>query len=135
MRTHVAMALWLHFADSEVAFVAPTGDGVRIRLSAAYVLREEGGVGKPTEGFARGVELLLAGAGLSGAVGELMGRISQGRVRIGGRWFSQMALPSSSSGTVTLELTFANHAELVLSASRIECRYESEPNFSESLLC
>lgn len=64
-----------------------------------------------------------------------MGRVSQGRVRVDGRWASQLALPSSCAGPVTLELAFANQSQLVLDANGLVCRYEGEPNFSESLFC
>lgn len=135
MKTQLAMALWLDFADSEVSAVAPSHDGVRIRMAAAHVLRSEAGAGKPVEGFARGVELLLPGAALDGAPGGFMGRISLGRVQIGGRWSSRLPLPFCAGGDVKLELAFANQSNLVLAASGIECRYEGEPNFSDSLFC
>jgi len=130
------MKLSLVFADSEVSAVASSHDGVRIRMSAAHVLRSEAGAGKPTEGFARAVELLLPGAELhGGAPGDFMGRISHGRVQVGGGWLSRLALPSSCAGPVTLELAFANQSQLVLNANGLACRYEGEPNFAESLSC
>ncbi|WP_137893131.1 hypothetical protein [Ramlibacter sp. 2FC] len=124
----------LVLADSEVSVVSSLGDGVRIRLSAAHVLRSEAGT-RPTPGFARRVELWLPGAALPRPSGEFLGRIAQGRAQFGGRWASQLALPSSCAGPVTLELAFANRSQLLLQATGLACRYEGEANFSESLFC
>jgi len=126
----------LVFADSEVVSVTATAKTIRLRFSAAHVIRSDiADSSQPVEGFARGVELLLAGASLDKAEGELIGSLAQGRVEIDGEWSSSLALPSSAQGHVTLELAFANQSSLVLTASGIECRYEGEPNFSESLFC
>ena len=126
----------LVFADSEVASVTATARTIRLRFSAAHVIRcDIADDSKPIEGFARGVELLLADASLDETEGELIGSLAQGRIKIDGEWSSSLALPSSTQGHVTLELAFANQSSLTLVASGIECRYEDEPNFSESLFC
>jgi hypothetical protein len=126
----------LTFDGSEVASVTASGRDVRIRLSAARVLRSESAdANRLVEGFARGVELLMAGTSLDEAEGHFIGSISQGRVAISGAWSSVIALPSLHAGPVTLELVFANQSSLTLAASGIECRYDGEPNFSESLFC
>lgn len=126
----------LAFADSEVAGVAASGGGVRIRLSAAHVLRVDAAApSRPTEGFARAVELVLAGARLHDDPGHCLGRIAQGRVRIGHHWSPTLPLPFASQGHATLELAFANQSNLSLSADGITCRFEGEPNFTESLSC
>lgn len=127
--------LSLVLADSEVAFVAAAQGGVRIRLSAAHVLRSEALGQRPTPGFSRGVVLWLAGAEPPADGGDFMGRIAQGRARIEGRWAAQLALPSSWAGPVRLELAFANGSQLVLDAEALSCCHEGEPNFSESLFC
>lgn len=130
------MNLTLRFADSEVTAVTSSSEGVCIRMSAAYVLRSEEPAGsKPTEGFARAVLLILAGARLDELPGHYIGRISHGRVEIGSQWASVIALPSSTVGKVKLELGFANQSHLLVEASGIECRFEGEPNFAESLFC
>lgn len=131
-------AQWLFslmLADSEVAFVAAVQGGVRIRLSAAHVLRSEAPGQRPTPGFSRAVELWLAGAEPPADGGDFMGRIAQGRAQIEGRWAAQLALPSSLAGPVRLELAFANGSQLALDAAALSCRYAGEPNFSESLFC
>lgn len=135
METPAPMTYWLVFADSEMSAVVPSEEGVRIRLSAAHVLRSEAAGARHTLGFARAVELVLAGAELQGAPGDFMGRIAEGRVQVGGRWASQLALPSSCAGPVVLELAFANQSQLLLRAMGLACRYEGEANFSESLFC
>lgn len=121
--------------DSEVAAVVAAEQGVRIRLSAAHVLRSEVSDGQAVPGFARAVELWLSGAVLQGAPGGCIGRIDQGRVCIEGRWASQLALPGAWDGPVMLELAFANRAQLQLQARGLACRYRGEANFSESLSC
>lgn len=126
----------LAFADSEVASLASSGDGVRIRLSAARVLRVDAAApARPTEGFARAVELFLPGARLHEEPGHCLGRIAQGRVRIGHHWSSTLPLPFVSPSHAKLELAFANQSSLSLSADGISCRFEGEPNFTESLSC
>lgn len=135
------VALTLSFADSEVACVSAASDGVRIRLSAAQVQRVEVPGSKPTEGYSRTVELLLPGAqltqGNAGPPARFIGRISQGRVQRGAHWSARLPLPCSdvTSGPVRLELSFAQGSPLVLIATGIECRFEAEPNFHESLFC
>lgn len=126
----------LAFADSEVAAVSSSGEGVRIRLSAAHVLRSDAAApSRPTAGFARAVELFLPGARLHQEPGHCLGRIAHGRVRLGHRWSATLALPFAAEQATTLELVFANQSSLSLSAHGITCRYEGEANFSESLFC
>jgi hypothetical protein len=127
----------LILADSEVAAATAVGAGIHIRLSAAHViLRGDSGTEKPTDGFSRGVELLMPGAqwkegGLTGFVG----RITEGRLCMDTAWALKISLPGRLNGPIKLELTFANHSYLELTATGLECRFEGEPNFSESLFC
>jgi hypothetical protein len=80
------------------------------------------------------------------ATADLVGRLAHGRLAIDGRWTASLALPSTVSGGLILELGFAHgmphaasgdvpEAPLVLHATRLSCRFEGEPNFAESLFC
>ena len=128
------MNLQLRFSDCEVASVSAAHEAVVIRLSAANV-HQEGPRGERSEGFARGVLLVLHGTSPPESTGHLIGRIAQGRVGGNGHWAASIPLPTALSGPIALELSLANHAELVLAASRIECCFEAGANFSESLFC
>ncbi|WP_157266098.1 hypothetical protein [Azohydromonas aeria] len=127
----------LMFADSEVAAVTAVATGIHIRLSAAHVLfLERPDAGNSTEGFSRGVEILLPGAQWpDGALSGFMGRISEGRIRVGTAWAVKLPFPCSVSAPIQIELSFANQSHLELSAAGLECRFEGEANFSESLFC
>lgn len=127
----------LIFADSEVAAVTAVATGIHIRLSAAHVLfRDEPDADDATEGFSRGVEILLPGAQWpDGALSGFMGRISEGRIRIGTAWAVKLPFPCSVSAPIQIELSFANQSHLELTATGLDCRFEGEPNFSESLFC
>lgn len=126
----------ISLTDSEVAAVTSTSAGVHIRLSAAHVLcANPAHAGNAQEGFSRGVELLLSEARLAGTTDHFLGRLSSGRVLWGNQWSSRIPLPCATSGPVKLELTFANQSHLELTANGLECRFEGEPNFSESLSC
>jgi len=129
------MDLSLTFADSEVADLDASGNSIHIRLSAAHVFRGDTEDGKPMEGFARAVRLVLLGARLPAAPADFIGRIAQGRIGVGGGWASGMPLPGTVAGPLQVELALYNHSQLTVSADGIECRFEGEPNFAESLFC
>ena len=129
------MKLALSFADSEVADLDASGRSVHIRLSAAHVFRRDTDDGKPLEGFARSVRIVLQGARLAAPPDAFIGRIAQGRIGVGGGWTSEMPLPGSIAGPLQVELALYNHTQLTLSADAIECRFEGEANFAESLFC
>lgn len=129
-----AMALGVEFADSEVASVARVGTALHIRLAAAAA-RSTGAGQASTHGHVAGVTLVLGDAVAEQPLHELLGRITTGRVEIGGRWLSQVALPSDSAGPVRLELAFANRGMLAAAGSAFACRTDGTPRFTESLAC
>lgn len=197
------MDLSLVLADSELAGVTREGSGLCLRFAAAHVRRAASGdEAVASEGYARGVTIVLEGARRAGlhdaaaarwprllqaapgghadhptdahvagmdpiarvavavdaghgaaadrlddwATAGLVGRLAHGRLGIDGRWMASLALPSTVSGDLTLELGFAHgrpgapagewpEALLVLRAARLSCRFEGEPNFAESLFC
>jgi hypothetical protein len=130
------MALTLVFADCEVAYVVAADDRLVVRLSAAHARAEPAaGDDRPTDGFARGVVVTLKGARLAVPAGTLIGRIAQGRIRIGTRWADALPLPGRIDDRVRVELAFANRSELDLEVDGIEVGFDGEPNFAESLFC
>ena len=130
------MTLSLHFSDSEVASVTSGTEGVVVRFSAAHVERAPSAPSeKPAVGFSRGVSLILSGATHPNELSSLVGRISNGRVAISGKWSSAIALPLAHEGQVSLELTFSNQSQLSLAAQGVGCQFNGDANFAESLFC
>ena len=128
------MAFTLVLADTEVARVELAPGTVRVCCAAAHVRRTEPGAATLV-GWSRGVELLLAGATVVEGPAGCFGRLAHGRLRIDGQWASTLALPGACRGSVRLELGFANQSSLVVDAEGIDCRFEGDANFAESLFC
>ena len=129
------MELLLEFSDSEVARVEQLDGLLRVRFSAACVVRTAA-LSQPREhGYAQSVELLLFGATATEAPAGLIGRVVQGRIAVSGRWAARLALPGRIDAPVQLELSFAHHGTLTAQGSGVACRFVGDPNFSESLAC
>ena len=90
------------FADSEASAVAVDADILRIRFAAARV----------DDGWLQSLDLALAGATWTGPLGECIGRIAEGQVRVDGRALARLAVPCELAGDIALELRFANGAAL-----------------------
>ena len=129
------MELLLEFSDSEVARVEQLDGLLRVRFSAACVVRPAAPSQPQVRGYAQSVELLLIGATSTEAPAGLIGRVVQGRIAISGCWAARLALPSRIDAPVQLELSFAHHGTLTALGSGAACRFVGEPNFSESLAC
>lgn len=129
------MKLLLSFEDSEIDRVEQSGDTLVIFIAAAFVKRIADAASPEQDGFARKVRLTLHGVRHTVAASELIGRIAQGRVRIGDQWLSWIPLPSEHPGPVAIELRLSNRSSLDLSADALVCTFSGEPNFSESLFC
>jgi hypothetical protein len=126
----------LVLADSEVASVTTVDGELHLRFAAACMLRSEPGTGaKPTPGFGRGLRLRLRDAQIVSGQEPLFGRVSRGRLRIGGRWLEGVSIPFESEAPVQLELAFAYGAGLVATGSGVVVRFEAGPHFTESLAC
>jgi hypothetical protein len=130
------MILRLLLADSEVASVASVAGELHLRFAAACMLRSEPGTdAKPTPGFGRGLGLRLQGAQIVAAQEPLFGRVSSGRLRVGGRWLDGVSIPFAAEEPVQLELTFAHGAGLEATGNGVVVGFEAGPQFSESLAC
>ena len=90
------------FADSEAGAVAVDADILRIRFAAARV----------DDGWLQSLDLALAGAAWTGTLGECIGRIAEGQVRVDGRALARLAVPCELAGDIALELRFANATTL-----------------------
>lgn len=134
--TNSPASQFLYFADSEIASITADGGGVRILFSAAHLLHHEPeNNNKPAEGYARGVELVLTGTHSKASLENFMGRVSFGRAMMEGKWLSQLPLPCTMPGHITVEFDFANQSHIEIEASGLECRFTGEPNFFESMAC
>ena len=98
MRTEPA----LDFADSEASAVTADGTTLRIRFAAARV----------DGGWLPSLELALTGATWTGTLGDCIGRIAEGRVRVDGRESARLTIPCALAGDIALELRFANATTL-----------------------
>ena len=128
--------LKLAWADSEVRGVEAQGDGLRIDFSAAQAWPvHDGQVLRSEAGYARAVALLFVGARWDGDLADCIGRLSEGRLQIDGRWQSQLALPSAVDGPVQAELRFGNGTPLVVTAQGLRCDWIAGPDFAESYAC
>ena len=124
----------VEFSDSEVGQIEQIGGELRLRFSAACVVRVET-PSQPVHGYAQSVELVVFGARRTEAPSGLIGRVAQGRIAVAGRWATRLALPCRIDEPIRLELSFANHGTLNVTGDGVECRFMGEPNFSESLAC
>ena len=129
------MELLLEFSDSEVARVEQLDGVLRVRFSAACVVRSATPSQPRVPGYAQSVELLLVGVAATDVPPDLMGRVVQGRIAVSGRWAARLALPDCIDAPIQLELGFAHHGTLNALGSGVACRFVGEPNFSESLAC
>ena len=129
------MDLTLEFSDSEVAQVEQLDGLLRVRFSAACVVRIATPPQPPVHGYSQSVELLLFGATATEALAGLIGRVLLGRIAVSGSWASRLALPCRIDEPILLELGFAHHGSLNVAGEGVECRFTGEPNFSESLAC
>lgn len=133
----VPAPLWLVFADSELGGVEVDGATLRLRLSAASVVRLDGSArGAGTPGYSRGVEIELRGVAPARLPAGAPGRIAQGRVTDAqGRSHPGLPLPGTLTGPLTLELDLAHRTTVALAADSLHCAFRGEPQFAESLFC
>ena len=129
------MNLLLEFSDSEVGRVAWVGNQLRIHFSAAAVLQVDAASTAQRPGYARAVELVLFGATVTPPSAEPVGRIAHGRLALAESWLTRIPLPLQAMEPVRLELCFAQHGEMSVVGSGVECRFAGGPNFAESLSC
>ena len=118
------------FFDSEVRDVRVDGDVVRVRFSAAAVLRDDG-----ARGWLQGVTLALPRASLAGDVAHAFGRIVEGRVLHDGQSLSRLAVPCALSGELELQLRFANGASVRARGQAVELSSAPGAAFAEDLSC
>jgi hypothetical protein len=126
-------SLRLSFYDSEVLRLTMAGDTLAVHFSAAWVERREAGM-PPLTGYVRGLRMELLGVRepqLLAAVGRLRG----GRLVQATQTWSQLDIPGSWQGPLTLELDFAQGAALQFRGTRLGCALQPDWEFQESLAC
>ena len=104
---------WLP-ADSEILRAHLAGDTLRLVLSAAQV-EVMGTAGRRLTGHASGLTLVCEGldaASLAALppVGELMGRVADGRLQVGGAWHRRWPLHARLHAPLDAELRGPLHA-------------------------
>jgi hypothetical protein len=130
------MTLTLRFHDSEVRAVHATDDHLSVQFSAASVGRSAGLPDTPfAEGHVPNLDLLLTQATWSGALNDAVGRLSAGALAVDGVRVAPVPLPCVRTGSVAVELNFANGTVLSIAANSVEIRFLGEPRFFESHAC
>jgi hypothetical protein len=120
------------FHDSEVRDVSTADGRLRVRFSAATVLRgarERGWLADVT------LTLTLAQGEFTGDVALAFGKLADGSVDDGALVRAALPLPSMLSGGLTLQLRFANGASLLAHGSALELSSAPEAAFAEDLAC
>ena len=132
-----AMNIALEFHDSEVREIKAVDRGLQVSFSSAYVHHSTGRPGvDPGFGYAQALEMMLGEAVWTGQLHECLGALSHGRVSIEGiRMTSLLPLPYEHTGSVGVELVFANGATLSTSAQSLRVRFQGDPHFIESFAC
>ncbi len=130
------MTLHLILSDSEIATVHMDAGDLWIRFSAAATVRAGTEPGeKPTAGFSRGLVLRLRGAQIIESSEPLLGRIAEGRLRLGTDTPRTLPVPLDHAGPVHLELVLANRASLVAGGTGASVAFPGAAHFMESLAC
>ncbi|MBB5193243.1 hypothetical protein HNQ50_003997 [Silvimonas terrae] len=126
----------LEFHDSEVRDVEASTNTVTVNFAAAYVHRSEG---RPAidagSGYMQSVQLVFADAQYSGPINECIGLLSDGLLKINGETSTTMPIPLSVSGSIYLEMGFANGSHILIAAQSLICRASGEAKFIESFDC
>ncbi len=120
----------LDFHDSEVLAIEPTGDALRVRLSAAHVRRGEDGA----RGYLGSVEIAARGAAWPGELAPGFGRLVVGRLRCDGLDVAP-TIPLRLAGALSLELRFADGARLEITAAAIAIDAAADAPFREDFSC
>lgn len=116
------------------------GGQARVTLSAGAVLRgSEGATFKSgLHGFIKPLELVFDQAQLIGPIGECLGGIAQGELRLASmraQSATQIPLPWRCMERLTLSLQFRNGSVLQIEASSAYCKPSDDARFIESYAC
>lgn len=142
MAIHALKAAQFSFQDSEVRSVTARAQTLNIVFSAAFVRLPDASIG-----YAQPLRMDLLDASwngpLEGSLGErsaeplaeCVGRLSGGRLWVGGVLQTDLYLPYSSNAPVRLELRFSNGVQLQASAQSLVCQIGDNPQFAESFAC
>ena len=119
------------FHDSEVSEVRAEGPDLVLCFSAAFVQQASDGVA----GYARTLEMRLAGAETEGPLQDGFGRLAEGELRVGADRIHPVLLPFVAQGPVRVSLRFNNGTQLSMQASAVTLRFGGDPRFMESYAC
>ena len=132
----VPINLAIEFHDSEVSSVALGASELRVAFSAAIVHASDGAPGSE-DGIVvlQAVEMVLHGINGSVETEGCVGKLSDGYVEFEGSRQSMLPVPSSRTGSVRIDLSFANGSSLVASGGTLEVSRHGEPQFLEVFRC
>ena len=128
--------LAIEFHDSEVASVLQDESELRVTFSAA-VVHGSSGVPGSDDGIVvmQAVELVLRGVVGMVQTDGCIGKLSDGHVEVHGTRQSLLSVPSSQTGLVRIDLTFANGSTLEAEGRVLEISRHGEPRFLEVFRC
>ncbi len=118
------------------------GDTLRMRLSATQV-RGSGADGEAVSGHLKGLALVCQGveaASLAALppLGEVLGRVAEGRLGVGGTWHRHWPVALAVPGPVHLQWHLANRTELTLACASLHLVDDAEAGgvaFFPSMAC
>lgn len=123
----------LEFHDSDVEAIAGSGDSLRVVLSGAYVHRSAGRPGIDAgAGYIQPAVLVFSGASWSASTRGCSGKLSDGELVVNGQSMPLVPLPFSTSGQVSVSLTFSSGATFSASAVSVTCTSTGESQFVEN---
>jgi hypothetical protein len=129
--------LTFHFHDSEVKHIRQEQHILRVVFSAARVHSRAAGP-EEFDGFALGLELQLIGVTGGAPPLNFFGRLSEGRLSVGGPARSSLVLPSLPfewAGQTTVELAFSHEAWWSATALKVRLDWEDGSRFLERMTC
>lgn len=129
--------LTLHFHDSEVKHILQEQRRLRVVFSAARVSSTTPGQGG-FNGYALGLELQLIGVLTPSPALNVFGRLSEGRLSVGGPARSSLVLPGlplAWAGQTTLELVFSQGLCWSATALQVKWDWVDGERFFEGVGC
>ena len=120
----------LEFHDSEVRGIALEADALTLAFSAAFVQVEGAGAG-----YVQSLEMASTGASVDGPLADGVGRLSHGKLWVGGVALPALPFPYTAPGPVHIELQFSNGTRLTITAASLVCRFTGDAKFVETFAC
>lgn len=125
------MAYAIDFPDSELRDVAQEGALVRLRLSAAAARNDAG-----ERGWLSSVTLEISHASLQSNSPHRFGKIREAWLGQGGQRISQLQVPGTLTGDISLALRLANDTRIIIGqGTALEALLDADVRFQEDFSC